>query len=61
MTTRPEVRLTNGTAEFAVTGAGLTAKGSAEVGGIAASFAWEENFRPGPDHISTNFRLRFLL
>lgn len=57
MSIGPGIRLTNGAAEFAVTGAGLTAKGSARVAGVDATFAWDENFRPGPDRISTTFRL----
>jgi len=58
MNIAPGLRLTKGEAEFAVTGSGLTASGSANVAGVDATFAWEENFNPGPDRISTTFHLR---
>jgi hypothetical protein len=57
MNIAPGIRLTNGAADFAVTGSGLTANGSATVAGVPATFAWQEKFQPGPDRISTDFRL----
>ena len=50
------IGLTNGAAHFAVTGFGLTATGSGQVAGVQANFAWEENFNPGPDRISTRIQ-----
>lgn len=50
------IKLDNGTAHFAVTGHGLKATGSGLVAGVQANFAWEENFNPGPDRISTHIQ-----
>lgn len=50
------ITLTGGAAHFDVTGLGLKASGSGFVAGVQANFAWEENFNPGPDRISTRIR-----
>ncbi|MFO1236847.1 MAG: DUF3971 domain-containing protein [Alphaproteobacteria bacterium] len=50
-----DIRLSDGAADFVVTGTGLTAKGQGNIAGVTASFAWEENFNPGPGRTSTAF------
>ncbi|MFT3808854.1 MAG: AsmA-like C-terminal domain-containing protein [Micropepsaceae bacterium] len=50
------IGVSDGTAHFAVTGFGLKAEGSGLVAGVQANFAWEENFNPGPDRISTRIQ-----
>ncbi|MBL9011498.1 MAG: AsmA-like C-terminal domain-containing protein [Alphaproteobacteria bacterium] len=50
-----DISLTDGAAEFVVTGTGLTAEGQGEIAGVTASFAWAENFSPGPGQTSTAF------
>ena len=49
------IRLTNGDAQFLVTGTGLTAKGQGDIAGVTGNFAWEENFNPPPGGTSTKF------
>lgn len=50
------VNLTGGAAHFDVTGRDLKATGRGVVAGVEANFAWEENFNPGPDRISTHIQ-----
>lgn len=50
------INLMDGAAHFAVTGQGLKAEGTGLVAGVQANFAWEENFNPGPDRVSTHIQ-----
>jgi hypothetical protein len=49
------IRLTQGAAEFIVTGAGLAATGKGNIAGVTTNFAWDENFNPAPGAPSTTF------
>ena len=51
-----DIRLTDGAARFLVTGFGLSATGTGLVAGVQANFAWEEDFNPGPDRITTQIQ-----
>lgn len=50
-----DISLTQGEADFAVTGKGMNVKGDGKVAGVSAKFAWDENFSPGPGELSTRF------